>query len=90
LADRSVFERDLAALQAAANMDGDKLTRLGNSTTGEPNADARFLLGWVDEHNGNAAQARSDYRRYLDLAPAWSFLRRVALMRRHAEQFVSE
>jgi hypothetical protein len=90
LADRSVFQRDLAALQAAANMDAAELTRIAESESDQPDADPWYLLGWLDERVGNTAQARVAYGRYLQLAPAWTFLRRAALMQRHGQEFASQ
>ena len=89
LADRSLFERDLSAIQAAANLDSDELTQIAQFGSDPPDADPWYLLGWFYERAGDTVQARTAYQAYLELAPAWSFLRRAAQMQHHAKDFVS-
>jgi hypothetical protein len=82
--DRSLFERDLAALEAAGASDIEQLDQLARTSPGPPAADPWYLLGWVEERSGDASGAQAAYREYLQLAPAWSFLRQAPWMIRHA------
>jgi hypothetical protein len=82
--ERRLFERTLAALQAAAADDATALAGLASSSESPPAADAWYLLGWTHERHGEAAAARTAYREYLDRAPMWSFLRQAEAMRQHA------
>jgi hypothetical protein len=83
--DRRVFERTVDALGAAATGDAGQLQRLAEDDQSAPSADAWYLLGWLDEGRGDVAEAQTAYRRYLRLAPEWSFLREAGQMRQHAE-----
>jgi tetratricopeptide (TPR) repeat protein len=82
--DRAIFERTLDALAAAAADDTAQLQQLTTLEQPAPSADAWYLLGWVQEQHGDAASARKDYQRYLELSPQWSFLRETGAMRSHA------
>jgi hypothetical protein len=85
-ADRSLFERDLEALAAAAAGDVDLLSRIALSDGAPPDADPWYLLAWTQERAGNASAAADAARHYLQLAPAWSFLRGSASMRENARR----
>jgi hypothetical protein len=87
--DRSLFERDLSALEAAGNDDADAVLNIAKASAHPPNADPWYILGWLREHGGDADGARVAYARYLELSPAWTFLRSADAMRAHAQVVVS-
>jgi hypothetical protein len=86
--DRRIFQQTLDALQAAANGDAGRLQQLTLNDQPAPSADAWYLLGWLAEQRGNAADAQTAYRAYLRQAPQWSFLREAVVMRQHAQSLV--
>jgi len=86
--DRSLFARDVSALAAAGAENLDQLSEIANSTAGPPDADPWYLLGWARERSGDQSGAQTAYRKFLELAPAWSFLRTTSAMQRHARQVV--
>jgi tetratricopeptide (TPR) repeat protein len=86
--ERSLFQRTLDALEAAANDDAASLEAL-TADASPPLGDAWYLLGWVREQHGDVPAASVAYQAYLDRSPAWSFLRFAPRMRQHAQAFLS-
>jgi tetratricopeptide (TPR) repeat protein len=86
--DRSLFARDVSALAAAGAENLDQLSEIANSIAGPPDADTWYLLGWARERSGDLPGAQAAYRKFLELAPGWSFLRTTSAMQRHARQAV--
>jgi hypothetical protein len=87
--DRSLFERDLAALEAAGHGDTTALLGVAQAPTNPPVADPWYVLGWLRERDGDMDGARSAYARYVELSPAWSLLRGASGMRQHAQAVLS-
>jgi hypothetical protein len=87
-ADADLYRRDLTAISAAASNQVEQLNDLASATAGEPDADPWYMLGWVRERAGDVAGARAAYAEYLNLAPAWSFLRSSAVMQAHARAVI--
>jgi tetratricopeptide (TPR) repeat protein len=83
--ERRLGERTLEALLAAADDDLAGLTAACSSDESPPAVDACYLLGWTYEQRAQTDQARPAYQAYVARAPAWSFLRRAAAMRQHAQ-----
>jgi hypothetical protein len=84
IAERRLGQRLLDALVAAADGDVAGLGAACSSDEAPPASDPCYLLGWTYEQQGQVDQARGAYRAYVERAPAWSFLRRAAVMRQHA------
>ncbi len=85
--ERQLFEAEVDALEFAGQGDSERLAAVAQR---EPLlADPWYLLGWLDERRGDQDGARAAYRSYLARAPEGSFLRRTAVMQRHAEAVVS-
>jgi tetratricopeptide (TPR) repeat protein len=89
LTERRLSERTLEALLAAADDDLAALTAACSSDESPPAVDACYLLGWTYEQRAQPAQARPAYQAYVERAPAWSFLRRAAAMRQHAQMVLA-